>query len=132
RLAQMGIPYTPDQGVESVSKAIDVMRTMWAGQRIPSATPNLPPIQPMFPPVHHVPIFIAAYRTDFLKLAGAEADGYRARPAESIPNMKRLLAKLRKASLEAGRPEDAVTAAGFLLTHLDKSHPRRVDNRKTH
>jgi alkanesulfonate monooxygenase SsuD/methylene tetrahydromethanopterin reductase-like flavin-dependent oxidoreductase (luciferase family) len=48
RLAQMGIPYTPDAGVESVSNAIDLLRTMWSGQRIPSATPNLPPIQPMY------------------------------------------------------------------------------------
>jgi alkanesulfonate monooxygenase SsuD/methylene tetrahydromethanopterin reductase-like flavin-dependent oxidoreductase (luciferase family) len=70
RLAQMGIPYSPDEGVESVDKAIDVLRAMWSGERIPSATPNLPPIQPMFPPVHHVPIYIAAYRTPFLKLAG--------------------------------------------------------------
>ena len=31
RLAQMGIPYTPDQGVASVSKAIDTIRAMWAG-----------------------------------------------------------------------------------------------------
>jgi 5,10-methylenetetrahydromethanopterin reductase len=85
RLAQMGIPYTPDQGVEAVSKAIDTMRDLWAGKRIPSAAPNLPPIQPMFPPVHHVPIFVAAYRTPFLKLAGAKADGYLARPAESMP-----------------------------------------------
>jgi len=98
RLAQMGIPYTPDQGVASVSSAIDTLRALWAGQRIPSATPNLPPIQPMFPPVHHTPIFIAAYRTDFLKLAGAKADGYLARPAESIANLKRLLPKLRKAA----------------------------------
>ena len=130
RLAQMGIPYTPDQGVESVSKAIDVLRAMWAGQRIPSATPNLPPIQPMFPPVHHTPIYIAAYRTDFLRLAGAKADGYLARPAESIPNMKRLLPKLRKASLDAGRPEDAVTTAGYLLTHVDKSRREALNRAK--
>ena len=107
RLAQMGIPYTPDQGVESVSKAIDTIRALWAGQRIPSAAPNLPPIQPMFPPVHHTPIYIAAYRTDFLKLAGTKADGYLARPAESIANMKRLLPKLRQAASAAGNPRNA-------------------------
>jgi len=117
RLAQMGIPYTPDQGVGSVSQAIDTIRAMWAGQRIPSATPNLPPIQPMFPPVHRVPIYIAAYRTDFLKLAGAKADGYLARPAESIANLRRLLPKLHAAAVAAGRSEDAVTSAGYLLTH---------------
>lgn len=130
RLAQMGIPYTPDQGVESVSKAIDTLHAMWAGQRIPSAAPNLPPIQPMFPPVHHTPIYIAAYRTDFLKLAGAKADGYLARPAESIANLRRLLPKLRKAAVEAGRAEDAVATAGYLLTHVDKSRREALNRAK--
>ncbi|HEX9674991.1 MAG TPA: LLM class flavin-dependent oxidoreductase [Anaerolineales bacterium] len=130
RLKQMGIPYSPDEGVESVSAAIDMLRALWAGQRIPSATPGLPPIQPMFPPVHHVPIYIAAYRTAFLQLAGAKADGYLARPAESIPNMVRLIAKLRKASLQAGRDEGAVNVAGYLLTHVDKSRREALNRAK--
>lgn len=130
RLAQMGIPYSPDAGVESVSKAIDTLRALWAGKRIPSAAPNLPPIQPMFAPVHHVPIYIAAYRTEFLKLAGAKADGYLARPCESVPNLRRLLPKLRAAALEAGRPEDAVKVAGYLLTHVDKSRREALNRAK--
>src|SRR5215216_3906127 len=68
RLAQMGIPYTPDAGVEAVSGAIDTMRALWSGQRVPAAAPGLPPVQPMFPPVHRVPIYIAAYRYAFLDL----------------------------------------------------------------
>lgn len=130
RLAQLGIPYTPEAGVESVSKAIDLVRAMWAGQRIPSATPNLPPIQPMFAPVHRVPIYIAAYRTPFLQLAGQKADGYLARPAESIPNLKRLVAKLKEASLSAGRDENAVDVAGYLLTHVDKSRREALNRAK--
>jgi len=130
RLAQMGIPYTPDEGVASVSKAIDTMRTLWAGQRIPSVAPNLPPVQPMFPPVHHVPIYVAAYRTPFLQLAGAKADGYLARPAESIPNLQRLLPKLRKSAAEADRAEDAVSVAGYLLTHVDKSRREALNRAK--
>lgn len=130
RLKQMGIPYTPEQGVESVSAAIDAMRALWKGERLPSATPGLPPIQPMFPPVHHVPIYIAAYRTPFLQLAGAKADGYLARPAESIPNMVRLIAKLRKASLTAGRDQRAVNVAGYLLTHVDKSRREALNRAK--
>jgi len=126
----MGIPYSPEAGVENVSKAIDVVRAMWAGQRIPSATPNLPPIQPMFPPVHRVPVYVAAYRTPFLQLAGQKADGYLARPAESIPNMKRLIAKLCSASIEAGRDESAVDVAGYLLTHVDKSRREALNRAK--
>lgn len=130
RLAQMGIPYTPDAGVESVSKAIDTLHTLWRGERIPSATPGLPPVQPMFAPVHHVPIYIAAYRTPFLKLAGEKADGYLARPAESIANLQRMLTKLRAASVAAGRPENAVNVAGYLLTYIDKTRREALNRAK--
>ena len=50
RLKQMGLPYTPDAALEGVSRAMDQMRLLWAGERLPSATPGLPPIQPMFAP----------------------------------------------------------------------------------
>ena len=50
---------------------------------------GLPPIQPMFPPTHRIPLFIAAYRKEFVALAGQKADGYLARPAESIPSPAR-------------------------------------------
>jgi 1,4-dihydroxy-2-naphthoate octaprenyltransferase len=130
RLKQMGIPYTPAEGVESVDKAIDLMRTMWAGRRIPSATEGLPPIQPMFPPVHHVPIYIAAYRTPFLQMAGRKAEGYLARPAESIPNLKRLIVKLQQAALKANRDPSDVDIAGYLLTHVDKSRREALNRAK--
>ncbi len=130
RLAQLGIPYSPEAGVESVSRAIDLLRALWAGQRVPAAAPNLPPIQPMFPPVHRVPIYIAAYRTPFLQLAGQKADGYLARPAESIPNLKRLVTRLRRSSLESGRDERAVDVAGYLLTLVNKSRREALNRAK--
>ena len=36
RLKQMGIPYSPDGAVEGVSRAIDTVRLLWAGERLPS------------------------------------------------------------------------------------------------
>lgn len=130
RLAQMGIPYTPEGGVEGVSRSIDLMRALWSGERVPSATPGLPPVQPMFPPVHHVPIYIAAYRSAFLELAGAKADGYLARPAESIPALKTMLPKIRAASVAAGRPADAVETAGYLLTLIDETRRDALNRAK--
>ena len=130
RLGQMGIPYTPDAGLEAVSQAIDTMRALWSGERVPSGQPNLPPVQPMFPPVHHVPIYIAAYRSAFLRLAGAKADGYLARPAESIASLRRMLATLREASVAAGRGEDAVDVAGYLLTLVDRSRREALNRAK--
>ncbi|HEX8929590.1 MAG TPA: LLM class flavin-dependent oxidoreductase, partial [Actinomycetota bacterium] len=130
RLGQMGIPYTPDAGLEAVSQAIDTMRALWSGERVPSGQPNLPPVQPMFPPVHRVPIYIAAYRSAFLRLAGAKADGYLARPAESIASLRRMLATLREASVAAGRGEDAVDVAGYLLTLVDRSRREALNRAK--
>lgn len=130
RLSQMGVPYTREGAVESVDKGIDILRTMWAGERFPSATPNFPPIQPMFPPLHRVPIYIAAYRTAFLQLAGRKADGYIARPAESIPNLKRLLSKLRASAQETGRDEKSIEVTGYILTHVDKSRREALNRAK--
>jgi 1,4-dihydroxy-2-naphthoate octaprenyltransferase len=130
RLGQMGIPYTPDTGLEAVSAAIDTMRALWRGERVPPAQAGLPPVQPMFPPVHRVPIYIAAYRSAFLRLAGAKADGYLARPAESIASLRRMLETLRAASIAAGRPEDAVEVAGYLLTLVDRSRREALNRAK--
>src|SRR5947209_4544969 len=47
RLAQMNIPF--DDTVAEVSKAIDLIRTLWAGERV-VLNPNVPPLQPMFQP----------------------------------------------------------------------------------
>jgi 1,4-dihydroxy-2-naphthoate octaprenyltransferase len=130
RLAQMGIPYTPEDGVERVRRAIDSMRALWAGERLPSATEGLPPAQPMFPPVHRVPIYIAAYRSAFLRLAGEKADGYLARPAESIPALTKMLEVLRRAVADAGRPAGAVDVAGYLLTLVDDTRREALNRAK--
>ena len=130
RLKQMGIPYEPDAAVEGVSKAMDQIRALWAGERLPSATPGLPPIQPMFPPTHRIPIVIAAYRKAFVELAGQKADGYLARPAESIPSLRGILERLRGAAAAAGRDPDSIETAGYLLTLVDKTRREALNRAK--
>jgi 1,4-dihydroxy-2-naphthoate octaprenyltransferase len=115
RLAQMGIPYTPPDAVTKSSEAIDLLHTLWKGERIPSGTPGLPPLQPMFPPVHRVPIYIAGYRSPMMELAGQRGDGYLARPAESIPGLKKLLSVMERAARGAGRDPKDIDVAGYLL-----------------
>ena len=104
RLKQMGIPYEPDAA-----------RRRRVGRRSTRSAPcgpasgcrrrraGLPPIQPMFPPTHRIPIVIAAYRKAFVELAGQKADGYLARPAESIPSLRGILERLHASAIEAGR-----------------------------
>src|SRR4051812_11080348 len=130
RLKQMGIPYDPDTAVAAVSAAIDAIRALWSGERLPSETPGLPPIQPMFPPTHRIPIVIAAYRRAFVELAGQKADGYLARPAESIPSLRGILERLTAAAVDAGRDPAAIESAGYLLSLVDKSRREALNRAK--
>ena len=130
RLKQMGIPYDPVSAVEGVSKAMDQIRALWAGERLPSATPGLPPIQPMFPPTHRIPLVIAAYRKEFVALAGQKADGYLARPAESIPSLTGILERLGEAATEAGRDPASIETAGYLLSLVDATRREALNRAK--
>jgi 1,4-dihydroxy-2-naphthoate octaprenyltransferase len=130
RLKQMGIPYDPATAVGRVSEAIDQVRALWAGERLPSATPGLPPIQPMFAPTHRIPISIAAYRKEFVALAGQKADGYLARPAESIPSLRGIIERLRAAATEAGRDPYSIETAGYLLSLVDRTRREALNRAK--
>jgi 1,4-dihydroxy-2-naphthoate octaprenyltransferase len=130
RLKQMGIPYSPDGAVEGVSRAMDVVRKLWAGERLPSAAEGLPPIQPMFAPPHRIPLYVAAYRREFVALAGQKADGYLARPAESIPSLKGILERLAAAAAEAGRDPRAIESAGYLLSLVDETRREALNRAK--
>ncbi|MEW5991086.1 MAG: LLM class flavin-dependent oxidoreductase [Chloroflexota bacterium] len=130
RLKQMGIPYEPDAAVERVSTAMDQIRALWAGERLPSATPGLPPIQPMFPPPHRIALVIAAYRRAFVELAGQKADGYLARPAESIPSLRGILERLRASAIEAGRDPGSIETAGYLLSLVDRTRREALNRAK--
>ena len=130
RLKQMGIPYEPAAALEGVSTAIDQIRLLWRGERLPSATPGLPPIQPMFTPTHRIPIHIAAYRHEFVTLAGQKADGYLARPAESIPSLRGILERLRLAATEAGRDPAEIETEGYLLSLVDSTRREALNRAK--
>jgi 1,4-dihydroxy-2-naphthoate octaprenyltransferase len=130
RSRQMGIPYEPEAAVARASETIDQLRLLWAGERLPSATPGLPPIQPMFPPTHRIPLVVAAYRKEFVALAGQKADGYLARPAESIPSLRGILDRLDVAAAEAGRDPRSIETAGYLLSLVDKTRREALNRAK--
>src|SRR5881628_1954699 len=130
RLGQMGIPYAPDDAATRTAAAIDTLRTLWAGERMPAGKPGLPPLQPMFPPVHRVPIYVAGYRSPVMVLAGQKGDGYIARPAESIPGLKKLLRVMYRAARASGRDPEAIDVTGYLLALVDETRRDALNRAK--
>ncbi len=127
RLGQMGIPYTPADAVTKSSEAIDTLHTLWKGERMPPGKAGLPPLQPMFPPVHRVPIYVAGYRSRVMVLAGQKGDGAKREPF--VIYMMSILSDvtLKRAGFEpalrdriaaAWRKEDYTTAGGLIPDDL--------------
>jgi 1,4-dihydroxy-2-naphthoate octaprenyltransferase len=127
RLSQMAIPY--DDTVGRVSEAIDQIRRLWSGQPL-KLNDKVPPLQPMFQPPHRIPIYIAAYRTPFLDLCGEKADGYLARPAESLPAFQKMRARVLESARAHGRAEGEIDFRGYLLCLFDSSRREAVNRAK--
>jgi len=127
RLSQMAIPY--DDTVARVSESIDQIRRLWTGQPL-KLNDKVPPLQPMFQPPHRIPIYIAAYRTPFLDLCGEKADGYLARPAESLPAFQKMRARVLESASAHGRPAGDIDFRGYLLCLFDSSRQEALNRAK--
>src|SRR5438128_4017333 len=127
RLSQMAIPY--DDTVTRVSESIDQIRRLWSGRPL-KLNDKVPPLQPMFQPPHRIPIYIAAYRTPFLDLCGEKADGYLARPAESLPAFQKMRARVLESASAHGRAAGDIDFRGYLLCLFDSSRQEAVNRAK--
>ena len=130
RLGQMGIPYAPADAVTRSSACIDTLHALWKGERLAAGAPGLPPLVPMFPPVHRVPIYVAGYRSAVMELAGRKGDGYLARPAESIAGLRTLLSVMDRSARAAGRDPESIDVAGYLLALVDDTRRAALSRAK--
>jgi 1,4-dihydroxy-2-naphthoate octaprenyltransferase len=127
RLAQMAIPF--EDTVSQVSATIDQLRTLWRGERI-ALNRDVPPIQPMFPPPYRIPVYIAGYQSRFVELCGQKADGYLARPAESVQAIRSIRRRATAAAVAAGRSPDELEFAGYVLCLVDESRRAALNRAK--
>src|SRR5207237_8686458 len=93
----------------------------------PNLTNTAPPLQPMFQPPRRIPIYIAAYRTPFLELCGEKADGYLARPAESLPAFQKMRARVLENASAHGRAAGDIDFRGYLLCLFDSSRQEALN-----
>ena len=127
RLTQMNIPF--DNAPERVSESIDQIRTLWRGERL-VLNDKAPPLVPMFPPPRRIPIYIAAYTKAYLELAGKKADGYLARPMESIPAFALMRDRVLDSAERHGRDASAIDFRGYLLSYISDSRRDALNRAK--
>jgi 1,4-dihydroxy-2-naphthoate polyprenyltransferase len=80
--------------------------------------------------VHRVPLWVAGYRKAFHELAGEAADGYLARPAESIPAIRIAKERIAASATAAGRDPGDIAIGGYLLSLIDSSRRAALDRAK--
>ena len=103
---------------------------LWAGERLPSATPG-PAADPADVPAGAPhPDLHRRLPQEFVALAGQKADGYLARPAESIPSLAGILGGCETAAIAAGRDPAAIETAGYLLTLVDETRREALNRAK--
>jgi len=127
RLMQMAIPF--EDAPSHVSESIDQVRALWEGKRL-VLNERVPPLVPMFPPPKRIPVYIAAYTRRYLEIAGEKADGYLARPMESVPAFKVMRQRVLESAAAHGRPDSALTFRGYLLCLLGDSRADALNRAK--
>ena len=127
RLMQMAIPF--EDAPTHVSEAIDQVRTLWEGKRL-VLNEKVPPLVPMFPPPKRIPVYIAAYTRRYLEIAGEKADGYLARPMESVPAFSVMRERVLESAAAHGRSADAIAFRGYLLCLLGDSRADALNRAK--
>jgi 1,4-dihydroxy-2-naphthoate octaprenyltransferase len=127
RLAQMNIPF--ENAPQRVSDSIDQIRTLWRGERL-MLNDKVPPLVPMFPPPKRIPIYIAAYTKAYLELAGEKADGYLARPMESLAAFQLMRARVLDSAERHGRDPSAIDFRGYLLSYISDSRRDALNRAK--
>jgi 1,4-dihydroxy-2-naphthoate octaprenyltransferase len=127
RLAQMNIAF--ENAPERVGESIDQIRTLWRGERL-VLNDKVPPLVPMFPPPKRIPIYIAAYTRAYLELAGEKADGYLARPMESIAAFQLMRERVLDSAQRHGRDASAIDFRGYLLSYISDSRQEALNRAK--
>ena len=84
----------------------------------------------MFQPPQRIPVYVAAYTRPYLELAGEKADGYLARPMESLPAFSLMREGVLKSAEAHGRSAGDIDFRGYLLTYVADSRREALNRAK--
>jgi 5,10-methylenetetrahydromethanopterin reductase len=121
KLDQMGIPHA--RPVAFLKESIEIVRRLLQGESVTfqGRHYSLREVKPVLPKSERsVPIYLAGWKKQMLQLAGRLADGYLARPIESIQSLTALSDSLMEACGSSGRDPSTFEKAAYLLCSVKK------------
>lgn len=129
RLDLMGIQHrTP---ISELKETIDICRQIWSGAPVSYSgkTFTIKNVKSLLGEVKpKVPIYVAGWKTQMLKLTAKYADGYLAKGGESTNSMGKIAATI--SSFSPPRALKDIDLAGYLLTLVAKSKDEAVAKAK--
>jgi alkanesulfonate monooxygenase SsuD/methylene tetrahydromethanopterin reductase-like flavin-dependent oxidoreductase (luciferase family) len=122
RLDLLGIDHSKPVG--ALKECAEICRRLWRGETVTMKGRqfSLKNVRPLTGKVQvPIPIYIAAWKTQMLRLTGKVGDGYIAKGGESVKSLKRIMTGIDESAANAKRSMDLIDIAGYLLTAVSSS-----------
>lgn len=120
---------TPDKPVRVIREFVEALRSLWTGEAVHSEAMRfrLNGARMMFTPPKPIPIYLAPMKEQMLQLAGKISDGVVLSAGLSVQSVRSSLQHVRAGLDAAGRTQDAVPAAGYILFVASSDGRRAVE-----
>jgi len=129
RLDLMGIGH--DHPISALKETIEICTRIWKGESVnlSGKTFNLKNVKPLIGPINEkIPIYIAGWKPQMLKLTARYADGYLAKGGESTKSIGQIVSSI--SSFASLRSIEEIDIAGYLLSQVAETREAAIAKAK--
>jgi 5,10-methylenetetrahydromethanopterin reductase len=121
RLDLMGIKH--EKPIAGLKETIEICRGIWSGNVVTFAGKvfSVKNVKSLIGESEKIPIYIAGWKKQMLRLTGKYADGYVAKGGESTVSIRQIVSEIKTAANAANRNMGEIEVAAYLLCLADKS-----------
>jgi len=116
--------------IAQLKDTIEICRKIWSGAVVnySGRSYNLKNVKSLIGEVTRIPIYIAGWKTQMLKLASKYADGYLAKGGESTNSIRQIVSSI--STFAGSRSMKEIDVAAYLLTFVSRSKEEAVSSAK--
>jgi 5,10-methylenetetrahydromethanopterin reductase len=130
RLDLMGIKH--EKPIAALKETIEICRGMWSGNAMTfdGKVFSVKNVKSLMGKSQKIPVYIAGWKKQMLRLTGKYADGYVAKGGESTVSIKQIVSEIKSAANVASRNLEEIDVAAYLLCLADKSKEAALERGK--